>query len=36
MEEFQARFNHFQELKPCFVFFVNPFNVCIGDGYSVY
>ena len=27
MEEFQARFEHFQELKPCFAFLVNPFNV---------
>jgi len=27
LEEFQARFDHFQELKPCFAFLVNPFNV---------
>jgi len=25
--EFQARYDHFQELKPCFAFLVNPFNV---------
>jgi len=24
---FQVRFDHFQELKPCFAFLVNPFNV---------
>jgi len=27
LEEFQARFDHFQELIPCFAFLVNPFNV---------
>ena len=31
--EFQARFDHFQELKPCFAFFVNPFIVnVVSDG----
>jgi len=34
LEEFQARFEHFQELKPCFAFLVNPFNAInvFGDG----
>jgi len=27
LEEFQARFDHFQELKPCFAFLVNQFDV---------
>jgi len=27
LEEFQGRFEHFQELKPRFAFLVNPFNV---------
>ena len=27
LEEFQARCDHFQELKPCFAFLVNPCNV---------
>jgi len=27
LKKFQARFDHFQELKPCFAFLVNPFNV---------
>jgi len=26
-EKFQARFDHFQESKPCFAFLANPFNV---------
>jgi len=31
--EFQARFDYFQELKPCFAFFVNPFIVnVVSDG----
>jgi len=33
LEEFQARFEHFEELKPCFTFLVNPFNVnVVGTG----
>jgi len=28
-EEFQDRFDHFQELKPCFAFFVNLFIVIV-------
>jgi len=27
LEKFQARFDHFQELKLCFPFLVNPFNI---------
>jgi len=27
LEEFQVNFEHFQELKPCFAFLVNLFNV---------
>jgi len=27
LEKFQARCDHFQELKPCYAFLVNPFNV---------
>jgi len=27
LEEFQARCDHFQELKQCYAFLVNPFNV---------
>jgi len=27
LEEFQARCDHFQELKPCSAFLVDPFNV---------
>jgi len=27
LEKFQAIFDHFQELKPCFAFLVNPFSV---------
>jgi len=36
LEELQARFDHFQELKPCFAFLVNPFifNV-VSDGCPV-
>jgi len=31
--EFQARFEHFQVLKPCFVFLLNLFNVSVvGSG----
>jgi len=37
LEEFQARFEHFQELKPCFAFFVNPFSVnVVYDGCPVH
>jgi len=33
LEEFQDRFEHFQELKPCFTFLVNPFDVnIVGSG----
>jgi len=33
LEEFQASYDHFQELKPCFAFLVNPSNVnVVGDG----
>jgi len=32
LEEFQARFEHFQELKPCLAFLVNPFNVNVVGG----
>ena len=33
LEEFQARFDDFQELKPCFTFLVNPFDIdVINDG----
>ena len=33
MEEFQARFDDLLELKPCFTFFVNPFDIdVINDG----
>jgi len=36
-EEFQARFEHFQELKPCFAFLVNLFSVNVfGDGCPVH
>jgi len=27
LEKFQARFDHFQELKPCFAFLANPFYI---------
>jgi len=27
LQEFKARLDHFQELKPCFAFLVNPFSV---------
>jgi len=37
LEEFQARFEHFQKFKPCFSFLVNPFNVNVfGDGCPVH
>jgi len=37
LEEFQARFDQFQEFKPCFAFLVNPFNVkVVGDGCPVH
>jgi len=29
LEKFRARFDHFQESKPCFAFLANPFNVNI-------
>ena len=33
LEEFQARFDDLQELKPCFTFLVNPFDIdVINDG----
>ena len=33
LEEFLARFDDLQELKPCFTFFINPFHVdVINDG----
>ena len=33
LEELQARFDDLQELKPCFTFFVNPFDIdVINDG----
>ena len=36
LEELQARFDHFQELKPCIAFIVNPFIInVVSDGYSV-
>ena len=36
LEELQARFDHFQDLKPCFAFLVNPFIVnVVSDGYPV-
>jgi len=37
VEEFQARFEHFQELNACFAFLVNSFNVnVVGDGCPVH
>ena len=36
VEEFQACFDHFQELKPCFAFFANLFIVnVVSDGCPV-
>jgi len=36
LEEFQARFDHLNEWKPCFAFLVNPFNLnVVGDGCPV-
>jgi len=37
LEEFQAKIDHFQVLKPCFAFLVNPFSInVVGDGCPVY
>jgi len=36
LEELQARFYHFQELKSCFAFLINPFIVnVVSDSYPV-
>ena len=36
LEDFQARFEDLQELKPCFAFLINPFNVnVVSDGCPV-
>ena len=36
LEEFQVRFDDLQELKPCFMFLVNPFDIdVINDGWLV-